>query len=275
MYLPPPVRRRLDARADRAREEGFRAGLAHAAALRSRERHRYVFVVTYGRSGSTLVQGLLNVFPRVLVRGENDLYLLDLFRALARVRAFREEHGEHGSRNVVSAFYGLKAIRRSAFMQAMNDVVTTGVIGNLDAADYDVLGFKEVVWHRLSRDETTAFFDTMDKAFPGVRYVLNTRDVDRVLGSGFWRDADADEARALILRVVEIQDHLRATRPDRVLDVRYEDLTGPDPGIRDDVVRRLGEFVTGAPVAPPVLAAAREVLATGHGPFPFARSGAD
>ncbi len=195
MYLPPPVRRRLDARLDRAREEGFRAGLAHAAERRSRERFRYVFVVTYGRSGSTLVQGLLNAFPRVLVRGENDLYLLDLYRALARLRAFRELHGEQGSRNVVSAFYGLKAIRRSAFMQAMNDVVTTGVVGNLDADDYDVLGFKEVVWHRIDPDETAAFFDTMDKAFPGVRYVLNTRDVERVLGSGFWRDADADEAR--------------------------------------------------------------------------------
>ena len=61
MYLPPPVRRRLDARLDRAREEGFRAGVAHAAERRSRERYRYVFVVTYGRSGSTLVQGLLKV----------------------------------------------------------------------------------------------------------------------------------------------------------------------------------------------------------------------
>ena len=248
MYLPPPVRRRLDARLDRAREEGFRAGLAHAAERRSRERYRYVFVVTYGRSGSTLVQGLLNAFPRVLVRGENDLYLLDLYRALARLRAFRELHGEQGSRNVVSAFYGLKAIRRSAFMQAMNDVVTTGVVGNLDADDYDVLGFKEVVWHRIDPDETAAFFDTMDKAFPGVRYVLNTRDVERVLGSGFWRDADADEARRLIDRVVEVQEHLRATRPDRVHDVRYEELTGPDPAARDDVVRRLGEFVTGSPV---------------------------
>ena len=79
-------------------------------------------------------------------------------------------------------------------MQAMNDVVTTGVVGNLDADDYDVLGFKEVVWHRIAPDETEAFFDTMDKAFPGVRYVLNTRDVERVLGSGFWRDADTDEA---------------------------------------------------------------------------------
>lgn len=275
MYLPPPVRRRLDAHLDRARDEGFRAGLAHAAGRRSRERYGYVFVVTYGRSGSTLVQGLLNAFPRVLVRGENDLYLLDLYRALARVRAFRELHGEQGSRNVVSAFYGLKAIRRSAFLQAMNDVVTTGVIGNLDADDFDVLGFKEVVWHRISPEETADFFDAMDKAFPGVRYVLNTRDVERALGSGFWRDADAGEARSLIERVIEIQQHLRDTRPDRVHDVRYEELAGPDPAARDQVVRRLGEFVTGSPVSPAVLESAREVLATGHGPFPFARQADD
>ena len=269
MLLPRPVRRRLDARADRAREEGFRAGVAHAAALRARERFDYVFVVTYGRSGSTLVQGLLNAFPRTLVRGENDLYLLDLYRALARVRAFRDLHGEHGSRNVVSAFYGLKAIRRSAFLQAMNDVVRLGVIGNLDGADYDVLGFKEVVWHRIEPGEASGFFDAMDKAFPGVRYVLNTRDVDRALGSGFWRDTDQEQARALIERVLEIQQHLRETRPDRVHDVRYEELT--DPERRDDVVRSLGRFVTGAELAPEVLDRAREVLSTGHGPFPFAR----
>ena len=31
----------------------------------------YVFVMTYGRSGSTLVQGLLNAIPGYLIRGEN------------------------------------------------------------------------------------------------------------------------------------------------------------------------------------------------------------
>jgi hypothetical protein len=32
----------------------------------------YVFVMTYGRSGSTLLMGLLNTIPGYLVRGEND-----------------------------------------------------------------------------------------------------------------------------------------------------------------------------------------------------------
>jgi hypothetical protein len=253
------------------REEGVREGVALVQARRARERYRYLFVVTYGRSGSTLVQGLLNTLPRTLVRGENDFYLLHLYRALAAVRAFRELHGEHGSRNVVSAFYGIKAVRRSAFVQAMNDVVTAGVIGNLDPDDYDVLGFKEVTWHRIEPDETAAFFDTMDKAFPDARYVLNTRDPERALGSGFWVNADADEARALIDRVREVQAHLRETRPDRVFDVTYEVLTGEDTAARDEMVRGLGEFATGAPVPDAVLDDLRATLGTAHGPFPFAR----
>lgn len=273
--LPPPLRRRLETRDARVRADGIRQGIELMRARRDRERFRYVFVVTYGRSGSTLVQGLLNALPRVLVRGENDFYLLHLYRALAAVRAFRELHGEHGSRNVTSAFYGVKAIRRSAFMQAMNDIVTTSVIGNLDADDFDVLGFKEVVWHRIEPEETAGFFDTMDKAFPGVRYVLNTRDPEQVLGSGFWQKTDADEARALIARVREIQDHLRTTRPGRVHDIAYEAITGDDTAARDRSLRGLGEFVTGAPVGDPLLARLRTVLDVGYGPFPFARAESD
>ena len=43
----------------------------------------YVFVMTYGRSGSTLLMGLLNTIPGYLVRGENDdalRYLYDFHR---------------------------------------------------------------------------------------------------------------------------------------------------------------------------------------------------
>src|SRR5215213_881342 len=39
----------------------------------------YVFVVTYGRSGSTLLMGLLNSIPGYLVRGENWDALHHLF----------------------------------------------------------------------------------------------------------------------------------------------------------------------------------------------------
>ena len=69
---------------------------------------QYVFVVTYGRSGSTLTQGMLNTLPRTLVRGENNLYLLPLYRAYNGLKTFAEKFAGAGAAKPTSAFYGLR-----------------------------------------------------------------------------------------------------------------------------------------------------------------------
>lgn len=235
---------------------------------RALDHHRYVFVVTYGRSGSTLLQGFLNALPRTVVRGENGLYVLSLYRALADVRAFRARHDGHGGKSPTSAFYGVRRIRARFFWRAMNDIVSASVLGSIDPSTVDVIGFKEVLWHRVEPEEVAGFFDAMDHAFPGVRYVLNTRATAEVLGSGFWRRTDQDEARRLIDRVVEIQQHLRTTRPDRVVDVEYGVLAGDDEQARDDQLRALGEFVTGEPLDDDRLATMLEAASRPHGPNP-------
>jgi hypothetical protein len=51
---------------------------------RARRDLGYVFIVTYGRSGSTLLQGVLNSIPGYLVRGENRQALRHL-RALMQI----------------------------------------------------------------------------------------------------------------------------------------------------------------------------------------------
>src|SRR5687767_11745676 len=45
-------------------------------------RFRHIFIVTYGRSGSTLLNGVLNAIPGVCVRGENDNTLFRIYNAL-------------------------------------------------------------------------------------------------------------------------------------------------------------------------------------------------
>lgn len=238
---------------------------------RPRHEYRYVFVVTYGRSGSTLVQGLLNTLPRTLVRGENNLYVLPLFRARAQLLSFRRTHRSHNPRVSHSAFYGLHEIDPAAFVESTRDLVTRNLLGSVPPRQVDVLGFKEVLWHRIRREEQAAFFNFLERAFPGCRYVLNERDVENVVGSGFWQSRDRDTALRAIQRVQEIQQFLRESRPRRVLDLRYELLTSDDDGVSDAQLRALAEFVHGS-CDDRLLDQLRETRHTGHGPFPFGRS---
>lgn len=233
--------------------------------------HRYVFVVTYGRSGSTLVQGLLNTLPRTLVRGENNFYVLPLFRAMVHVRAFRRLHMKHNPHASHSAFFGLHEIEPQSFVQSTHDLMTGHLLGEASPREVDVLGFKEVLWHRVRPDETKSFFGFLDQVFPGCLFVLNEREHDKVVDSGFWQRHDRDEVLAAIRRVEDIQAFLRETRPERTLDLRYELVTSEDRATSDAQLRALAEFVHGE-CDDALLAALRQTLATGHGPFPFGKS---
>ena len=230
----------------------------------------FVFVVTYGRSGSTLVQGLLNTLPNTLVRGENNFYVLPLFRAQALARGFQRKYAKADT-GPSSAFYGLHEMDLTAFETTARELVVGQLLGDTDPQQVRRLGFKEVLWHRIGPKETAGFFDFFDAVFPGTRYVLNQRNHEQVLGSGFWQRQDEDEGRQALIRVEEIQQFLRETRRDRVYDTRYEVITGDDRAASDAQVRGLAEFVQGHCDAE-LLAQLHETMKQGHGPNPFGAS---
>lgn len=246
----------------------------HRKRQATRPAHEYVFVVTYGRSGSTLVQGMLNAMPRTLVRGENGLYVQHLFRAWQAADAIREKRKGPPARRTSNAFYGINHLTRARFVRSAHRLVTGGILGPEEPAAYDRLGFKEVLWHQIAPEETEPFFAWLEEVCPGAKYVLNTRDPEQVLGSGFWQRRDSDEAVAAIERVVEIQAHLRETRPDRVHDSRYEVITGDDREASDEALRALATFVTGG-CDDTLLETLRGQLEIGHGPNPFGKSRRD
>ena len=101
--------------------------------------------------------------------------------------------------------------------------------------------------------------------------MLNERDHEKVVGSGFWQGQDQDEVLQAIARVEEIQDYLRSTRKERTLDLRYELLTNEDQATSDAQLRALAEFSHGS-CDDALLGRLRETRKTGHGPYPFGKS---
>lgn len=228
----------------------------------------HLFVVTYGRSGSTLLQGLLNAIPGTLVRGENDFFLRGLFlshQALARTR--EKWSGASERKGSASAFYGADQLHLEDFERGVRELVDRQLLGDVAREDVARLGFKEVLWHEVAEGETGAFLDFLDAVFPEARYVLHRRSHEDVLVSGFWKRWDEEKAARALVRVEQLQDALATDRPDRVCWTSYEELTSDDPAAKRVALTALARFVVDE-VTPELVDSLMATTLVGHGPNP-------
>lgn len=213
--------------------------------------YRYVFVVTYGRSGSTLLQGLLNSLPGYRIRGENYNVLYRLYQADAALTKAYDEYHRTGWERPTSAWYGIGETRPAAFRADLVESFVRNVLR--PRAGDRVLGFKEIRYTPVHQDDLAKFLTFLRKAFPGCKIVFNHRDPAAVAASAWW--VNVDDALAKI----QAADERFYTFADaHHFHYRYDDLDDSLSNVRD-----LMAFL-GAPFDETAI---RAVLNTTHGPF--------
>jgi hypothetical protein len=149
-------------------------------------RYRYVFVVTYGRSGSTLLTGLLNTIPGYRIRGENLNALYRLYQAVTAISEARGAHAKNDSRSPRSPWYGTLVWRPDDFRR---DLVDAFVVNVLCPRPGDrVLGFKEVRYTEAHVPDLGPYLDFLLTAFPHAKIVFNHRAPEAVARSAWWAD---------------------------------------------------------------------------------------
>lgn len=149
----------------------------------------YLFVVTYGRSGSTLLQGMLNAIPGYLIRGENRQVLnhLHTFHQAAveerrrRHRVQRNHNEPVGQAGTTDAFYGMDNFPAAESLTGIRRLVVDTILR--PEPDTRVTGFKEVRWASKNTEDFVAWLRAV---FPGARFVFNTRDLENVSQSRWW-----------------------------------------------------------------------------------------
>jgi hypothetical protein len=163
---------------------------------------RFLFIVTYGRSGSTLLQGILSSISGYLIRGENGgiAYHLYKFHATA-TRRLSDKRARWSSPQ--SSWFGMGGYPVDAALRELRRLLLTTVIRPQPGSR--VVGFKEVRWLHEDLDE---YVDFLRGVFPGARFVVNTRNLDDVVASKWWaRDPDQRqvlaEAESRMLGLVE------------------------------------------------------------------------
>lgn len=194
----------------------------------------HLFVVTYGRSGSTLLLGVLNSIPGYLIRGENDgaVYHLHQFHSACVGKKRRLRKRFELPLDSTNPHFGLDEFPAKVSLRMLRRLVTTTVLRPGD--DTRVTGFKEIRWYQ---DDLPAYVDFLRELFPDARFVVNTRDHDAVLKSGWWPDKPQDgrleRMEAAILDVAE-------SLGEAAYRVHFDDYTS-DPTVLRGLFEWLGE----------------------------------
>ena len=201
---------------------------------------RSLYVVTYGRSGSTLVNGYLSHLPGVDLKGENYLFPLPLADAEARLAdAVALKYG--GRDKPASPWYGShqfstiqwkRDIRRALFNQLypFSPIPKT-------------VGFKEIRWwYRLDESDFEQKLQWLIAVRKPGAIVFLTRNLDKTMAGAWWAKQSEEErakSRAGLEKFERLALAYAAAHPDHSVHITYEDFCA-DSGAAKRINRMLG-----------------------------------
>jgi len=193
--------------------------------------YRYVFVLTYGRSGSTLLMKILNAVEGVDIRGENHNTLFWLYRAIDAAERARSHPGAVAS-DKANPWYGARAIDSKGFTRATLEAFVANVLRPPPGTV--VTGFKEIrhTDRMMDAESFAGYVDFLLAHFPGARIVFNTRDAQAVARSGWFRNMDPE----VVISLVETSNgwfRAAAERHDGCFVIDYADVVENGPKVAD------------------------------------------
>lgn len=193
----------------------------------------YVFIVTYGRSGSTLLQGILNSIPGYDIHGENRDSLYHLFKFHQTLESERIKNTRSEPLDPTNAWYGIDKYDPAQAIRDMRRLVVQTVL--CPSGDTRVVGYKEIRWWHRDWQSYLRFLRVL---LPNARFVLNTRSHEGVLHSKWWRRMQNPQAR--LAQYEKQMDEMAAYLGDAAFRVHYDDYIA-DPSTLRPLYDWLGE----------------------------------
>lgn len=146
----------------------------------------FLFVVTYGRSGSTLLQGVLNSIPQYAINGENYNTLYFIYKAYSELRKGKKRWGKQPTDPSYS-WYGIDGVRPKEFGRRCADVFLDTCLR--PPGGTRCTGFKEIRYtgDLIPDADFTAYLDFLSEFFPGAGFVFNIRRPEDAAKSGWWK----------------------------------------------------------------------------------------
>lgn len=165
-------------------------------------KHKYVFIITYGRSGSTLLMGVLNSIKNYRIMGENYNAIYDLFgyykkmvQSMFNNKYNMDVHSLVGSTNPWWNSFDEHELRQN---------IKSLVDATLNRDNFaETIGFKEIRYVGMSESELSDYLLFLDTVFKP-KFIFLTRDKASVVKSKWW--ANDDDA---LKKITDFEDNMR------------------------------------------------------------------
>ena len=188
-----------------------------------------VLIVTYGRTGSTLLQGLLNSINGCLIRGENHNFCFGLFEAYeAMLNAKNQFDNGNKSLETTHPWYGAALLDEKRYLEDARTLVFNQL--NPDALQLQCIGFKEIRYiDRLNR--LGEYLSFLEKLFPNPALITLTRDHNQVMSSGWWQKQDEKKTEA---RLTEFEKYISRYSENKgnVFHIDYSDMVNQTKNLK-------------------------------------------
>jgi hypothetical protein len=188
---------------------------------------RFLLVMTYGRSGSTLLMGILNTLPGSRVTGENLNTLYFIYRAIESARLTKRKFGKFHT-TPQSAWHGADEINVKSFRKNLLNAFYKDVLGKTGFET--VLGFKEIGYgaDSMSDKDIDGLVQFALKHIPRCTLVINTRDLNDTANSAWHAKTAAprEYLQSFENRLLGFRDKY----PEQTIHVHYDDYV-KDPAV--------------------------------------------
>ncbi len=196
---------------------------------------KHILIVTYGRSGSTLLQGILNAIPGVIVRGENGNIFYDFYKLYQKIATVQ---GEYKSAILPhQSWFGIGLFNLEDFLGNLKEAARAVLVGaEVGLNKNQCLGFKEIRYDEVGED-FDSYLDFLSELFPETAFIFNTRNLQDVVRSGWWK-AKARKQVLKKLGKLEGQMSLYSEKRSNCFHITYSDVL-----LKGQKLKELHEFL--------------------------------
>ena len=145
---------------------------------------KFLTIVTFGRSGSTILQSALNAHPGVIIRGENYNAFTGLWRYWTSIQ---DSAQRHHSGKPDHPWFGTARLNPQSVLNDLNEHAVTRILRPKATTEWT--GFKEVRYERAYFPDSVTLLSYLlflQELFPGLAFLFNIRDPMAAARSGWW-----------------------------------------------------------------------------------------